>query len=58
MRNNENDQIFIAIEKYLSLIMLEFSEHLDKYKNLYSKVNLFDISHVVIQKNIFRFLKK
>jgi hypothetical protein len=35
---NENDQLFIAIEKYLLLIMLEFQEHLGKYKNLYQNV--------------------
>ncbi len=38
--NNENEQLYIAIEKYLMLIMLEFQEHLGKYKNLYSNVIL------------------
>jgi hypothetical protein len=33
-----NEQIYIAIEKYLQLISLEFKEHLDKYKRLYSNV--------------------
>jgi hypothetical protein len=40
MNIEERDQIFIAIEKYMSLIMMEFKEHLGKYKNLYSNVNL------------------
>jgi hypothetical protein len=39
MENDENQQIYIAIEKYLLLIMLEFQEHLGKYKNLYENVN-------------------
>lgn len=39
VENSEaNEQVLIAIEKYLSLIMLEFSEHLGKYKNLYNNV--------------------
>ena len=38
--NNENEQLYIAIEKYLMLIMLEFQEHLGKYKNLYTNVTL------------------
>lgn len=37
--NNENEQLYIAIEKYLMLITLEFQDHLMKYKNLYSNVN-------------------
>ncbi len=36
--NKENEQLYIAIEKYLMLIALEFQEHLMKYKNLYSNV--------------------
>lgn len=35
-----NDQIYIAIEKYLLLIMLEFQEHLGKYKSLYGNVTI------------------
>jgi hypothetical protein len=35
---DKNEQIYIAIEKYLLLISMEFKEHLGKYKNLYSNV--------------------
>jgi hypothetical protein len=34
-----DDQVYITIEKYLLLIMLEFQEHLGKYKGLYSNVS-------------------
>lgn len=34
----ENNQMLIAIEKYLDLIKLEFLEHLQKYKMLYENV--------------------
>lgn len=37
--DSSDNQMYIAIEKYLALIMLEFQEHLDKYKNLYQNVN-------------------
>jgi hypothetical protein len=37
-KENENEQLYIAIEKYLQLIVIEFKEHLGKYKNLYSNV--------------------
>jgi len=40
MENSDNDQIYIAIEKYMSLLMLEFQEHLGKYKNLYGNVKI------------------
>ena len=40
MNNSENDQIYIAIEKYMLLLMLEFQEHLGKYKTLYGNVKL------------------
>ena len=36
--NNDEHQLYIAIEKYLLLIMLEFQEHLGKYKNLHNNV--------------------
>ena len=45
-----NDSIYIAIEKYLSLIMLEFQEHLGKYKNLYGNVLRFIIYSLDVHK--------
>ncbi len=58
MNKEENDQIFIAIEKYMSLIMMEFKEHLGKYKSLYSNVKLNNRRPVAIQKNIFQYLSR
>ncbi len=43
MENVENDQIYIAIEKYILLLMLEFQDHLGKYKNLYANVRILSI---------------
>ena len=37
-KTNESDSIYIAIEKYFSLIILEFKEHLLKYDTLYHNV--------------------
>lgn len=34
----ETDQILIAVEKYLSLIIIEFKEHLQKYNQIYTGV--------------------
>lgn len=34
----EEQQIYIAIEKYLSLMMIEFKDHVAKYKHFYDKV--------------------
>jgi hypothetical protein len=31
-----NEQIILAIEKYFSLIMLEFKEHIQKYNNMFT----------------------
>lgn len=36
--NEKNNQMLIAIEKYLELIKIEFLEHLQKYKKLYENV--------------------
>jgi hypothetical protein len=58
MNIEERDQIFIAIEKYMSLIMMEFKEHLGKYKNLYSNVNLNKRRHAAIQRNTFQYSTK
>ena len=33
-----NKQIYIAIEKYIMLLMIEFKEHIGKYQNIYSNV--------------------
>ncbi len=38
MEEDKNDDIYIAIEKYMQLIMLEFKDHLNIYKNMYSNV--------------------
>jgi len=40
MENADNNQIYISIEKYMCLLMLEFQEHLGKYKNLYGNVKI------------------
>ena len=36
--DKEEQQIYIAIEKYLSLMMIEFKDHISKYKNFYENV--------------------
>jgi hypothetical protein len=59
MEKYENEQIYIAIEKYLMLITLEFQEHLGKYKNLYANVFFHNNFRCVkIQKNILVYLKR
>jgi len=35
-----DSQLYIAIEKYLMLIMIEFKDHIKKYQNLYENVKL------------------
>jgi hypothetical protein len=41
---DQNEQIYIAIEKYLLLISLEFKEHLNKYKSLYTNVQIYSLN--------------
>ncbi len=49
INEKEEKQICIAIEKYLSLIMIEFKEHISKYKLFYENVFLRLFRSVKIQ---------
>lgn len=40
INEKEEKQICLAIEKYLSLMMIEFKEHINKYKLFYENVIL------------------
>ncbi len=35
---DKHNQLYIAIEKYLMLIMIEFKDHIQKYQKLYENV--------------------
>jgi hypothetical protein len=38
MEDDRNTELYIAIEKYMQLLMIEFKDHLNIYKNMYANV--------------------
>jgi hypothetical protein len=44
---NDTEQNYIAIEKYLSLMMIDFNEHVGKYKNMYSNVKYLNLNYFI-----------
>lgn len=49
---NQNEKILNSIEKYFSLIILEFKEHLQKYNSMFTEISQSTKEHFDIFNNI------
>lgn len=49
-----NEQVILAIEKYFSLIMLEFKEHIQKYNNMFTDICINTNSHFKVFESMIK----
>ena len=53
-QSQNNEQVILAIEKYISLIVIEFKEHIQKYNRLFTDITTNTNDHFSTFENVIK----